>query len=194
MDSGKPVAVQFTEQEGEQTPLLYCELIQKARFGESFLIKGQGCRVGAYVLGKTEISPEDYYFDSKRYMNRTAARHAVLALPRLPGRTDSIKITPYCGGDFDVLILFLKPERSMRLIQAATYASGDPVEFRTGGIASVCGDCTAYPVQGKAGISPGCKGSRKHSRYSDDELVVGIPFKIAGDIDDALGKIPETLA
>ncbi len=194
MDSGNPVAVLFTEQEGEQIPLLYCELIQKARFGESFLIKSQGCRVGAYVLRETEISPEDYYSGSKRYKNRTAAKRAVSALPRITRRRNSIKITPYSGGDFDVLILFLKPERSMRLIQAATYAGGDPVEFMTGGIASVCSDCTAYPVQGKPGISLGCKGSRKHSRYANEELVVGIPFRIAADIDDALRRIPETLA
>jgi len=42
------------------------------------------------------------------------------------------------------------------------------------------------------GISPGCKGSRKHSKYGDDEVVVGIPFQLAKEIDEALGKIPET--
>jgi uncharacterized protein (DUF169 family) len=64
--------------------------------------------------------------------------------------------------------------------------------MRTGGIASACSDCTAYPAQGAPGISLGCKGSRKHSGYADDELVVGIPFDIAAEIDRALSKIPET--
>ena len=65
MENGKPVGILFTEEKGDESALLYCELIQKARFGESFLIKNQGCTVGAFVLGETEISPENYYFDRR---------------------------------------------------------------------------------------------------------------------------------
>lgn len=168
-------------------------MIQKARYGESFLVKAQGCKVGAYVLGETLTSPGDYYFGSGRYKNRQAAKRAVSSLQRLENRKGSMKITPYSDRDFDILILFLKPGRAMRLIQAYTYAGGEPVEMRTGGIASICSDCTAYPVKGKMGISLGCKGSRKHTGYADEEVVVGIPFGIAGEIEEALGKIPGTL-
>ncbi len=192
MDRGNPVGVLFTEEEGENSSFLYCELIQRARFGESFLIKNQSCKVGAYILGETETAPVDYYFKSGRYDNRNAASCAVSALHRLDQKAGSIKITPYSGGNFDILILFLKPERAMRLVQACTYQSGNPVDFRTGGIASICSDCTTYPVKGKPAISTGCKGSRKHSKYPDDELPVGIPFKLAEKIDAALGKIPQT--
>lgn len=192
MDKGSPVSVLFTNAEGEQSAFLYCELVQKARFGEPFVIKNQGCRVGAYVLGETEISPEDYYYSSKRYKDRSAAKRAVSTLKRLAKKGKSIKISPYSGGDFDILLLFLKPERAMRIIQAHSYRMGKPVEFKTGGIASICSDCTAYPMQGKLGVSLGCKGSRKHSKYGDDEVVVAIPFQLAHEIDDALGNIPET--
>ncbi len=194
MDKGKPVSILFTNGEGEQSSFMYCELVQKARFGESFVIKNQGCSVGAYVLGETEISPEDYYYTSKRYKDMNAAKHAVSSLKRLTKTGSSIRIAPYSGGDFDILLLFLKPERAMRIIQAHAYQRGKPVEFQTGGIASICSDCTAYPLQGKLGISLGCKGSRKHSKYGDDEVVVGIPFQLAREIDDALGNIPETRA
>ncbi len=192
MDKGKPVAVLFTEEKGEDSTLLYCELIQRARFGESFFIKNQGCRAGAYVLGHTETSPEDYYFSSGRYKDRNAAKCAVTSLHRLR-KAGSIKITPYNGEEFDILILFLKPERAMRIVQAYAYKGGSNVEVKTGGIASVCSDCTAYPLRGEPGISLGCKGSRKHSRYADEELVAGIPFKLAKEIDGALGKIPGTV-
>ncbi len=192
MDKGRPVSVLFTDEEGEQTPGLYCELIQKARFGESFLIKNQGCKVGEYVLGNTEITPLDYYYNSRRYQDKNAAKNAVASLYRLTKKGKSIRISPYSGEDFDILLLFLKPERAMRIVQAHAYNSGKPAEFRTGGIASICSDCTTYPLQGMIGISLGCKGSRKHSKYPDDELVVGIPFKLAGEIDEALGTIPGT--
>lgn len=194
MDKGSPVSVLFTGEDGERSSLLYCEIIQKARFGESFIIKTQGCKVGAYVLGETETGPEEYYSRTKRYKDRDAAKNAALGLRRLGKKGCSIKITPYSGEYFDILILFLKPERAMRIIQAYSYHGGEPVKFMTGGIASICSDCTAYPLSGKLGISLGCKGSRKHSRYGDDEVVVGIPFKLAQEIDIALGKIPETIA
>ncbi len=193
MDRGSPVSVLFTDEIGESSSSLYCELVQRARFGESFLIRNQACKVGAYVLGETETAPVDYYFKSGRYDNRNAAISAVSALCRLDQKPGSIRIAPYSGGDFDVLVLFLKPERAMHLIQAFTYRKGNPVGFSTGGIASICSDCTAYPVKGKIAISTGCKGSRKHSKYPDEELPVGIPFKLAQEIDSALGKIPQTL-
>ncbi len=192
MDKGSPVSVLFTGEIGSDSPLLYCEMIQKARYGASFQVRVQGCKVGAYVLGESGTSPEDYYFDSGRYKNRQAAKCAASSLHRLEKRAGSMKMTPYSGGDFDILILFLKPECAMRLIQAYSWAHGDQAEIKTGGIASVCSDCTAYPMQGKPGISLGCKGSRKHTGYADEEVVVGIPFEIAGEIEEALGKIPGT--
>ncbi len=193
MNEGKPVTVLFTEKEGEPSSLLYCELIQKARYGESFLIRNQGCEVGAYVLGETDLSPEDYYYNANRYRDRNAAKNAVSNLHRLEKKANSIKIAPYSGGDFNILLLFVKPEAAMHLVQAYTYRTGDPVNVNIGGIASVCSECTAYPLQGKLGISPGCKGSRKHTGYANEELVVGIPFRLAGEIDTNLGRIPRTL-
>jgi uncharacterized protein (DUF169 family) len=192
MEKGTPVSVLFSAEEGEVSPDLYCELIQKARSGESFLIKNQGCRVGAYVLGDTEITPFDYYYESKRYSNMDAARTATENLQRMKKKGRSIKIAPFTGEKFDIMLLFLKPELAMRIIQAQAYICGKPFEMRTGGIASICSDCTAYPLQGKIGISLGCKGSRKHSKYGDDEVVVGMPFKLAKELDEALGKIPGT--
>ncbi len=191
MDRGSPVSVLFTEETGESSPLLFCEIVQKARFGESFLVKNQGCAVGAYVLGEIETAPSDYYYMSGRYRNKEASKRAASSLCRLSKRKASIKITPYSGGDFDVLIMFLKPETAMRLVQSITYYEGRPVQFRTGGIASICSDCTAYPSLGRPGISLGCKGSRKHSKYGTEELPAGIPFELAEEIDSALGKIPE---
>lgn len=194
MEKGKPIGVLFCENPGTRTQLLYCELVHKARYGESFIIRSQGCRVCEYVFGNTENTPEEYYHGSGRYRNRKAASNAVSSLKRLEKKGYSIKIAPFSGEKFDVLILYLKPEKAMRIIQAHAYLDGKTVKIRTGGIASICSDCTAYPLHGKLGLSPGCKGSRKHSRYGDDEIVMGIPFELAKDIDEALGKLPETLS
>lgn len=194
MEKGKPVSILFCNDPGTESSLLYCELTQRARYGDSIIITKQGCRVCEYVFGNTETTPEEYYYKSGRYRNREATSIAVSSLKRLKGRGSSIKISPYSGEKFDILILYLKPEKAMRIIQAYAYSEGKPVEIKTGGVASICSDCTAYPLQEKLGLSFGCKGSRKHSKYGDDEVVVGIPYKLAKDIDEALKKIPETLS
>ncbi|HEY9247121.1 MAG TPA: DUF169 domain-containing protein [Candidatus Methanoperedens sp.] len=194
MDEGSPVSVLFREEAGDCSSLLFCEMIQRARYGDSFIIEKQGCSVGAYVLGEIETAPLDYYHSSGRYMDREAAGRAAASLCRLSRRPTSIKIAPYSGDDFDVLVLFLKPDKAMRLVQAFTYQDGRFPELRTGGIASICSDCTAYPANGRLGLSLGCKGSRKHSKYRDEELPVGIPFQFAERIESALGKIPAIMA
>ena len=194
MEKGKPVSILFCNNPGTESSLLYCELIQKARYGDSIIITKQGCSVCEYVFGDTENTPEEYYYNSGRYRNREATSIAVSSLKRLKRKESSIKISPYSGEKFDILILYLKPEKAMRIIQAYAYLEGKPVEIKTGGVASVCSDCTAYPLQEKLGFSLGCKGSRKHSLYGDDEVIVGIPYKIAKDIEEALKKIPETLS
>lgn len=194
MEKGKPVSVLFCNDPGTESSLLYCELTQRARYGDSIIITKQGCRVCEYVFGDTETTPEEYYYNSGRYRNREATFIAVSSLNRLKRKQSSIKISPYSNEKFDILILYLKPEKAMRIIQAYAYLEGKPVEIKTGGVASVCSDCTAYPLQEKLGLSLGCKGSRKHSKYGDDEVVVGIPYKLAKDIDEALKKIPETLS
>ncbi len=189
MDTGKPVSVTFTHEQGEYSDQLYCELVQKARFGEEFLIRHQRCRVCAYVFGDTEVSPEEYYYNSGRYSSREAARKAVSSLHRISKKM-SILITPYIKSNFDVLLLFLKPKDAMRVIQAYSYKNGDFLEIKTGGIASVCSECTVSPLHGRVAVSLGCKGSRKHSRYSDHEVVVGIPSSMVKEIDRNLKKIP----
>ena len=194
MEKGNPVSILISNEKGTENPLLYCELVHKARYGESFIITSQGCSVCEYVFCNTGNSPADYYNSTGRYKNHEAASNAVSSLKRFEINGRSIRITPFKGEKFDVLILYLKPVRAMRIIQAHAYLEGKPVNIKTGGIASICSDCTVNPLRGKLSFSLGCKGSRKHSKYGDDEVIVGIPFELAKDIDEALGKIPETLS
>jgi len=78
-------------------------------------------------------------------------------------------------------------------VQAHSYKSGARVVVDTLGAASVSGDCTALALDKGIGLSFGCKGSRKHSEYSDDELPLGIGVKFVKMIEEGLSKIPNTL-
>ena len=195
MDIGEPVCVTFDPRAtGEPSDLLYCEMIHKARHGESFSVSAQACPVGAYVLGVSDDAPHEYYLKSGRYFDTQVARRASESLPRFKMSYHSIHIEPLSvnNGKFDVLILYLTPERAMRVVQAYSYASGARVVVDTLGAASVCGDCTAMAIESGVGLSFGCKGSRKHSGYSDDEVPIGIGFEFIKTIEDSLGHIPGT--
>jgi uncharacterized protein (DUF169 family) len=95
-------------------------------------------------------------------------------------------------GSFDVLILFLKPEKAMRIVQASAYSEGKRAMLDTMGAASICGDCTVLAYRQGMGLSFGCKGSRKHSGYEDFEVPLGLSFEKAAEIEEALSNLPKT--
>ncbi|HII81075.1 MAG TPA: DUF169 domain-containing protein [Methanosarcina sp.] len=182
------------EELSEKSGFLFCELVQKARMGEKFRISGQGCSPGDYILGLSEKSPAEYYLRSGRYGNAQAAEKAALSLPRLKRKFCSIVIETLSLNreNFDVLILFLKPERAMRVVQANAYSGGKRTVMDTMGAASICGDCTVLALEQGIGLSFGCKGSRKHSGYGDFEVPIGIAFEKIEEIEEGLSKLPET--
>ncbi|AKB83987.1 Protein clustered with O-phosphoseryl-tRNA(Cys) synthetase [Methanosarcina barkeri 3] len=182
------------EKSPEKSHFLFCELVQKARMGEAFLISGQSCSPGDYILGFSEKSPAAYYLSSGRYKDSQAAENAALSLPRLKKKFCFIRIEPLSlnKGSFDVLILFLKPEKAMRIVQASAYSEGKRSVVDTMGAASVCGDCTVLAYRQGMGLSFGCKGSRKHSGYEDSEVPLGLSLEKAAEIELTISKLPKT--
>lgn len=199
MDMGCPVGVKFIANEpAPHDNRFFCELVQHARCGESIHFSEQGCPVGAYVLGSDMPRPDEYYFNSGRYLDRESAARAASSLPIFNGHNSSIQISPIIElrdpVDFDIILLFLSPAGGMRLIQALSFHDGSPLMFSTGGTASVCGDCTIAPfIAQQLCISLGCKGSRKHSRYSDFEMVAGIPRNLVEHIENGLAALPDIM-
>ncbi|MEL4304239.1 DUF169 domain-containing protein [Methanococcoides sp. LMO-2] len=198
MDKGEPVCVTFEKGEnaekGDDYELLYCELITKARDGEVFLASSQRCPPGKFVLRESEDRPDSYYLKSGRYIDKETAANAAANLPRVSREYDRIRIEPLSknNGTFDVMILYLRPEKAMRIVQAMAYNDGERVSIDTFGAASICGDCTALADEKGIALTYGCKGSRKHSEYSDDEIPIGIRFDKAEKIEKGLKNIPET--
>ncbi|MDD4331357.1 MAG: DUF169 domain-containing protein [Methanosarcinaceae archaeon] len=198
MEAGEPVCISFEagKEASEASSLLFCEMVRKAGFGESFRVSSQRCLAGAYVLGLSEIPPSEYYLKSGRYLDQNTAEKAALGLPRIQRKYRFIKIEPLSKncGKFDLLLLFLKPEKAMRVVQAFAYAKGARVGVDTIGAASICGDCTARALKTGLGLSFGCKGSRKHCGYEDTELPLGIAFEHLNRLELGLLKLPKTLA
>jgi uncharacterized protein (DUF169 family) len=195
VDEGSPVCITFLDNtRGDVSEKLFCEIITDARYGEQSLITAQRCRVGKFILGKSSEPPTEYYFDSGRYASYEIAEKAVLSLCRLEKEYGTLKIEPLSKNStkFDLCILYLKPEKAMRIIQAMTYYNGVPADIQTLGAASVCSDCVAGTLNKGISLSFGCKGSRKHSKYSSEELPIGIRYDMLEKVEKALGIIPDT--
>ncbi len=194
MDSGEPVCITLSSEEGKTSDLLFCELVHMARYGGSYIVESQLCRPGDYILGISATAPVDYYLGSGRYKDKLTAQKAVSSLPRLEKDFRSLRIEPLSRNKdhFDVLLLYLKPESAMRVIQAHAYHYGEGTGSMSIGAASICGDCTARAIKEGVGISYGCKGSRKHSGYATDELPTGISYGMLKIIEEGLRNIPAT--
>ncbi len=196
MTGGEPVCITLNDRDsiGSQSEKLFCELVLNARYGESFQISDQRCGVGSYILGADDQVPSKYYFKSGRYVSKDIAQMAAESLPRKDTSAYPIKIEPLHtnNGYFDVMILYLTPEKTMKVVQAYSYYTGERVNINTIGAASICADCTVLPVHKGLTISVGCKGSRKHTGYSDNELPVGISASTAAKIEAGLALIPNT--
>jgi uncharacterized protein (DUF169 family) len=197
MRRGVPVTITFNMcDDAAPSDQLYCQLVHQAREGKTSHITTQECPIGSYVLGQTCSVSElaEYYYSRHRYKTRQAAWNLIRQLPVIKKPVSSIRIAPYPQEKYDLLILYLTPQRAMRLLQAASYADGERITITTAGVASVCADCTAQPCNTQQlAFSLGCKGSRKHSRYEDTELIAAIPEALVERIEDALGVIPEIM-
>jgi len=230
MHDGVPVCISFeNEIEGDKNSnLLFCEMVQKARYGEKFLISSQKCRIAEYIFnGGTP--PYNYYLKSNRYSCMDAAKQAIDSFPSLVKNIQfsigykskicncstslgvgtshthskcdigqqykSIRIEPLSKNqsNFDLIILYLTPEKAMRIIQAYSYHTGERLDINTLGANSICGECTVSVLEKKLVISFGCKGSRKHSKYSNFELPIGISSEIVHKIEEGLKTTPETI-
>ncbi len=200
INKGEPVGIKFFDDQDESDIIdsdkLFCEHIINARYGESVNIKSQRCYVGEYILGKDVDVPYDYYLKSGRYKNKDVALSAASSLPRLERDFSSILIAPISmfadGLDFDVMILYLTPEKAMKVVQAYAYHTGQRSKIDTIGAGSICSDCTIIPLISGLAISMGCKGSRKHTKYDEHELPVGMSLDVANIVESGLAKIPDT--
>jgi uncharacterized protein (DUF169 family) len=200
MDHGTPVTITLNTQEDTKNPpmhtdQLYCQIVHQARWGKTSHITTQHCTIGKHVLGQTQpqTTLAEYYHNKKRYKTHQAAKNITQQLPTLKTTIKNIKITPYPQKNYDLLILYLTPEKAMKLIQANSYHTGERTTINTAGVASICADCTAQPHNTqKITLSLGCKGSRKHSKYADTELIATIPKSQIKKIEEALKKIPDT--
>ena len=177
-----------------EKPFRYCSMVQTARLqGTSFLAHADyhECKGGSSGLG-LEACPENIksgalYFDKlHKCETKEIGSNIAANFPRiLPGSTVATYVAPLdkMVMNPDVVIIVGNPLTARRIVQAVEYKKGGRTTFNTAGIQSFCVDATASPyLKGEVNLSLGCDGSAKNAGLKDEDIVIGIPFAMMGDI------------
>jgi len=135
--------------------LTFCHFVHEAAEGKNFLIRLENlkCSNAELTLGLREPKHGDVDF-------------------RIKGKINAVRIGQ--SENADIVILILNPEQVMSV---ANLIGGINLRFRKN--RAVCGDCVAEVYNsGQPRISFLCIGSRTDGHFTDNELILSLPYKM----------------
>jgi len=210
---GKPIAVSLIKRAGDipadltelEEPRRYCQMLQDARLkGITSLATADthSCKGGAAAIGLIDYGPNLktgalYHYKLNKEVSLGVAKRVVDHMPRpAPGSTVATVVAPLDnaptdpdGAKPDVIVIMAGVLAARRIVQAVIYQHGGRFNANFAGIQSTCADATAYPyITGDVNVSIGCDGAAKNAGLADDELVVGIPAELLGEITGTLSE------
>lgn len=197
----EPVGIRFlhTQKEYEasnfperQTPLPYCRAVQNATQGDEckFGLSQIACLSGARVLGL--LSADEDFIDQRvvtsgkrhcdmgMYCDYCISRQVAKDMTYCQHHVKGIEVAPlshYTNNHPDVVIVVGNSVTMMRIIQGYAFFSGHLKNIKMVGNQALCQECTSYPFEENCvNISMMCAGTRKASKWGNDEIAAGIPF------------------
>jgi len=198
-----PIAVKLIKP-GEEVPRIkvpdrrprHCQLLMLGRRGETLLLTPDqlACAAASAAFG---FSPLPEMISSGKMMHTLglyespeAAAETMRTMPRLkPGSISALVVGPL--GDFplkpDVIVVEGLPEQVMWLCLARTFKSGGRLSFSTSIFQCCCVDSTVVPyMTGEINMSPGCYGCRDATDTPKEDMFIGIPAALLGEIVEGL--------
>lgn len=196
----KPVGVKFfrSETEYEDFPaeenkhiLPYCIVVRRAGDGHAQKIsrKHSGCMGSAWALGLAE--PTEEVTSGRRRNNygtykdmgicRKISKNMVYCRPDTYGMAvmplEKFETEP------DVVIMVTNPFNGMRVAQGYAYRHGHVDSVKFAGMQAICQECTSLPYEeSRINFSMLCSGTRMLANWKDDELGIGMPYRIFEDV------------
>ena len=175
----------------------YCKFVSMATKGRKLKIhKGHNaCAGGAVALGFQEVIPETVSgvrrLNFKIYrdlgVSRSISKNMVYCEHKIFG-TAIMPLKDY-KEEPDVVIFVCKPYQAMRLSHGYAYHYGYANEIKLSGMQAICEECTSYPYEnGCFNVSMMCAGTRMMAGWEDDEMGVGMPYRIFINVLDGLTK------
>ncbi|WP_028331119.1 DUF169 domain-containing protein [Brachyspira alvinipulli] len=175
----------------------YCGFVSKASKGRKLKIhKGHNaCSGGAMALGFQDVPEETKYGIKRRKVktyrdlgvSRKMSRNMMYCEHRIFG-TAIMPLKDY-EEEPDVVIFICKPYQAMRISQGYAYHYGHADSIKLSGMQAICEECTSYPYEnGCFNISMMCSGTRMLSGWKDDEMGIGMPYRIFLNVLDGIIK------
>ncbi|MDD2371654.1 MAG: DUF169 domain-containing protein [Firmicutes bacterium] len=182
----------------ENTNILpYCVVVKRASDGKCQKIhKGHsGCMGSAWALGLAEPTKEvlsgerrsnygtykDKGICRKISKNMVYCQHDTYGLAIMP--LEAFKEEP------DIVIIVTNPFNGMRIAQGYAYKHGHIENIKFSGMQAICQECTSLPYEeSRINFSMLCAGTRMLANWKEDELGIGMPYRIFEDIIEGLKK------
>ena len=172
-------------------PLRFCEAIAVSRDKELTLTSEMLCCDGAkrsFGWLKDKDSELAARLADKSGMNITTTNKVISQVPKLDEEILAVSIGNYSNPD--VLISYVEPEDVMRLLRSWQKLYGQNLPVKLSSVMAVCGNvAVASFIDNRITISFGCPDSRKYGGIEQNQLVVGLPFKLAMQLNEK-GSMP----
>ncbi len=199
--SGSPVAILFASGKDQipegmtelETTMRHCQMVNLARKeGKIFFSPApkHECMGGSWALGLRELTESlrtgQFYFRLGKFESWASCKRTIDRIPHVAsGSTYATCYAPLEKTPFPphVVVVVAEPRAMLKLAQASLYRLGGRIEAAFAGIQSVCSDVTAQSyLSGRANFSLGCDGSRRFSGIGNNEMVMGFPGEMLGEI------------
>ena len=185
----------------------YCQGLTRAARGEVFYSgpASLGCSLGTSILGLEE-DPEPLLEDSALekygaglFETEEASRASVDGASRFgAGANKAVLISPLARMPLEpqVVIFEVDPQRAMWLLYGANYRRGGRQALpQSGGVAGGCADVTVRPwFEQHMNVTFLGLGCRLKSAIPATNLLVGLPWSMAGDVIGHLDKMSGPMA
>lgn len=206
----KPVGVKFIKNKEEYEniniqeashQMFFCMMVKSATVGHSLKVKKEHiyCSAGSESLGFSN-PPDDVKsgkvgFERNMYETEEISSEMAKKVPYINHDVYGMIIQPLENYDNepDVVILFLNPYKTMRIVQSYSYKFGPMNNIHFAGMGGVCTELMARAYQYEdISISLLCSGTRFAAEWKDEEMGVAFPYSKFDIILDGIEKTSNT--
>lgn len=189
------------EFEESKYKMAYCVYVEKATRGLALKHKLENHYCDGSTTAFNLEYPEDkiesgeVYHSYGLYKTRAVAKRVRDRVPGLyrqnvpvygiaTGPLESFNIEP------DIVILICEAGQAMRIEQGYVFQVGDRLQYSSAAMQGICSAVTVEPyLEGKINISMLCPSTRYLAKWKGNELGIGIPYELLGDIVDGIKAI-----
>lgn len=189
----------FLDQYEGKTKSRYCQALMRAGKGGKIMLTAENiaCPASAAAFGLKPLpemlSSGQMLHNMGLFATLEAGAKAMEGMTRLEqGKFSSVILSPLSNMEVepDVVVIESKPEHLMWLSLASIYETGERLEFNSAIFQATCVDSTVIPfATGKLNSSLGCYGCREATDVTEDENLVGIPYRDLRSITENLEKL-----